>query len=416
MHSYALSFYFDVLAIGFPVGVSMRKTFALVSLSLGVALGNPSWPTLARIPLHAIYEADKQKLTVNQPDLLGLDEQIWGHAGEQGDKQAMLNAVDQSLRYLQTRDAHFAYQRYALTGITRVKVIHSLVRFKELVINSSSPEELQAAVAREFTFYQSVGKDNNGTVLFTGYYEPIYTASRVPTAEYRYPLYRLPPNFSSWPKPYPTRAELEGEDGLHISPKLKGLELVWMRDRLEAFLVQIEGSARLRLTDGTQMSVGFAGKTEYPYISIGRELAKDGKLSLDGLTMPVMTRYFSQNPAELNNYLPRQRSFVFFKETYGAPAMGSINVPVTPDRSIATDKTMMPPGALALIYTQLPYLDASGGIEQRLVSRYVLDQDTGSAIKGPGRVDYYMGVGKVAGERAGMTGNSGQLYYLLLKE
>lgn len=395
----------------------MRKTFALVSLSLGVALGNPSWPTFARVPLQAVREADKQNVTMNQSELLGLDDQLWGRPGEKGDKLAMINAIDNSLRYLQTGNAARAYQRYAVTGITRDRVRRSLVRFRQLVVNSNSPEELQAAVAREFTFYQSVGKDNNGTVIFTAYYEPIHTASRVPTPEYRYPIYRLPPNFASWPKPHPTRLELEGEDGSPgAKSPLRGLEIAWLPDRLEAFLVQIEGSARLRMTDGTVMTVGFAGRTDYPYTSIGRELAKDGKLPLEGMTLPVMVRYFKQNPAELNNYLPRYRSFVFFKETNGSQPMGSINFPVTADRSIATDKSLMPPGALALIYTHLPYPDRSGGMEQRLVSRYVLDQDTGSAIKGPGRVDYFMGIGALAGDRAGVAGGPGQLYYLLLKE
>jgi membrane-bound lytic murein transglycosylase A len=95
--------------------------------------------------------------------------------------------------------------------------------------------------------------------------------------------------------------------------------------------------------------------------------------------------------------------------------MGSLNVAVTPDRSIATDKALMPPGALALVHTQLPFSN-NQQIQQRLVSRYVLDQDTGSAIKGPGRVDYFMGIGKNAGDRAGVTGSTGQLYYLLLKK
>ena len=145
-------------------------------------------------------------------------------------------------------------------------------------------------------------------------------------------------------------------------------------------------------------------------------VAKDGKLPLNGLTLPVMIQYFNQHPTELNSYLPRQRGFVFFKESYGAPAMGSIGVPVTAERSIATDKSLMPPGALALIFTSLPFVQTAGQIQYQTVSRYVLDQDTGSAIKGPGRVDYFMGTGELAGTRAGVTGGNGQLYYLLLKE
>src|SRR6478672_2028827 len=395
--------------------MSMRKTLALLCLSLGVVLGSSSQITLAKTPL---YSVNQNKLNASCcQSILGFDEQIWGSGTQSGDKEALLTSIDHSLRYLQTKAAATAYQRYAVPGITRDRVLRSLERFRQLVVFSRSPEELQAAVQREFVFYQSVGKDGKGTVTFTAYYEPTYTASRIPTTEYRYPLYRLPPDFSSWRKPYPTRAELEGADGLKGSQsRLKGLELVWLRDRLEAFLVQIEGSARLQMTDGTEMTVGYAGKTDYPYTSIGKELAKDGKLPLSGLTMPVLEQYFSQNPLELDNYLPRNRGFVFFQETHGAPAMGSILVPVTPERSIATDKSLMPPGALALVQMQLPFPTASGQMQQRLVSRYVLDQDTGSAIKGPGRVDYYMGTGKVAGDRAGVTGGAGQLYYLLLKE
>ena len=98
------------------------------------------------------------------------------------------------------------------------------------------------------------------------------------------------------------------------------------------------------------------------------------------------------------------------------PAQGSINVPLTAERSIATDKSLMPPGALALIRAAIPFADANGKMEHRIVSRYVLDQDTGGAIKGAGRVDYFLGTGKLAGDRAGVTVSNGHLYYLLLKQ
>jgi len=348
-------------------------------------------------------------------DSLGFDEQLWGRPGQPGDRQALLKSIDYSLRYLQTSSAQRAYQQYPVPGITRDRVRRSLVRFRQLVVSSRSPAELQAAVNREFVFYKSVGKDNNGTVFFTGYFEPIYAASRTPSAEYRYPLYRLPNDFNRWTMPQPTRAELEGEDGLGKNSPLRGRELVWLRDRLEAFLVQVQGSARLQMPDGKLMTVGFAGKTNYPYTSVGRELVKDGKLPLEGLTLPVLINYFRSSPGELDQYLPRNQSFVFFKETHGAPATGSIGVPVTAERSIATDKSLMPPGALALIKARIPYPNATKQLESRMVNRYVLDQDTGSAIQGAGRVDIFMGTGPLAGDRAGIIGGTGELYYPLLK-
>jgi membrane-bound lytic murein transglycosylase A len=372
---------------------------------------NPDMGQLSDTPLQPV-NIDTGQVTL---DSLGLDEQLWGRPGQPGDRQALLKSIDYSLRYLQTSSAAQAYRQYPVPGITRDRVRRSLVRFRQLVVTSRSPAELQAAVKREFVFYKSVGKDNQGSVLFTGYFEPIYSASRAPSAEYRYPLYQLPADFGRWSSPHPTRAELEGEDGLGTKSRLRGRELVWLRDRLEAFLVHIQGSAQLRLPDGRLMTVGYAGKTNYPYTSVGRELVKDGKLPLEGLTLPVLIDYFRSFPAELSQYLPRNQSFVFFKETNGAPATGSIGVPVTAERSIATDKSLMPPGALALINTRIPYPNAAGQLESRLVSRYVLDQDTGSAIKGAGRVDIFMGTGPLAGDRAGVIGGTGELYYPLLK-
>jgi membrane-bound lytic murein transglycosylase A len=163
------------------------------------------------------------------------------------------------------------------------------------------------------------------------------------------------------------------------------------------------------------MTIGYAGHTNYPYTSLGKELVRAGKIKQEDLSLPAVIQYFQKNPADLNVYLPRNQRFVFFKETGGLPAMGSLGVPVTPERSIATDKSVFPPGALALIQTQIPYPNSSGQLERRLVTRYVLDQDTGGAIKSAGRVDIFMGTGKVAGDRAGLINSSGKLYYLLLK-
>lgn len=353
------------------------------------------------------------QVTCCESDTSCLDELLYGKIP---DKKALVSAIARSLQYLQTANAATAYQNYQVAGITRDRVFKSLKRFRELLLTTNSATELHQAIEREFVLYQSIGKDTKGSVLFTAYYEPLYAASRVPTPEYRYPVYRLPPDLNSWPKPHPTRLELEGADGLQaVKGKLRGLELFWFRDRLEPYLAQIEGSARLQLPDGTQTAIGYAGNNAYNYKSLGRELANDGKLPLEGMTMPIILDYFQKHPQELNIYIPRDRSFVFFQENHGEPAQGSINVPLTAERSIATDKSLMPPGALALIRASIPFPNPTGKMEERIVSRYVLDQDTGGAIKGAGRVDYFLGTGKLAGDRAGVTVSNGQLFYLLLK-
>ena len=328
------------------------------------------------------------------------------------DRDRMLQALDHSIRYLQTSNATRAYQRYPVSGVSRDRVLRSVRRFRALVQSARSPEALQKQVNQEFNFYESSGKDSEGAVGFTGYFEPIYEASQTPTEVFRYPLYRQPRGFSRWSKPHPTRAMLEGKDGLQASAgKLRDSELVWMRDRLEAFLVQVQGSARLELTDGTQMSIGFDGNTDYPYVGIGRELVKDQKFTLENLNLPTILQYFQTHPADLDEYLPRNNRFVFFRNTQGALATGSLGVPVTAGRSIATDKTRMPPGALALIVAELP----DDRLQPQLMNRFVLDQDTGGAIIGPGRVDLFMGTGNLAKAKAGMVRSEGKLYYLLLK-
>jgi len=367
-------------------------------------------PTSKKLPILI----PRVPVTCCQEDISCLDQAIYDDKNDEiADKKALLQSIDYSLQYLQTERAVTAYQK---SEITRERVNNSLQRFRQLLISKKSPQALQAAIEKEFVFYQSVGRDKKGTVLFTAYYEPLYLASRQPTKEFRYPAYRYPADLASWAKPHPTRLELEGADGLQGSKgKLKGLELFWFRDRLEPYMIQIQGSAKLKLTDGTQTSIGYAGNTAYNYRSLGRSLVDDGKFPLEGLNMPIILDYFRKYPQDLNIYIPRDRSFVFFQETYGKPAQGSISVPLTPERSIATDKSIMPPGALALIRAPFPYINKSNKIEHRLVSRYVLDQDTGGAIKGAGRVDYFLGTGEAAGERAGVTVSNGQLFYLLLK-
>jgi membrane-bound lytic murein transglycosylase A len=388
---------------------TMLKSIAALSWCLSFGIFLAGWQPVMAFPLESVESTD-----IN----LGLDRQLVNvrTKTENGSpRQNLLQAIDLSLNYLNTPKAAQAYRQYADTEFNLDQVRNSLIRFRQLVVSSNTPEQLQQAVKAEFIFYQSTGKDGLGTVDFTGYFAPVYSASLVPTTEYRYPLYRKP-NLAAWGKNHPTRIQLEGQDGLLGNKSvLAGNEIVWLRDRLEAFLVQVQGSARLELTDGSIMTVGYDGTTNYPYVSIGGELVKDGVFKKEELSLPKLIAYFQANPAQLDKYISRNNRFIFLRETNGAAPTGSIGVSVTPDRSIATDKSLMPPGALALISAPIPELDATEQITTQQVDRYVLDQDTGSAIKGAGRVDIFLGTGNLAGERAGRLNGSGKLYYLLLK-
>ncbi|WP_036028356.1 murein transglycosylase A [Leptolyngbya sp. PCC 6406] len=363
-------------------------------------------------PLHAMAPLGQSLTVAVWPTAreFGWDESLWA------ERSAMVTAIDHSLSYLATPAAVTAYRDYPVAGVNRDRVIRSLRRFRALLQVSPSPAAFYQAVQREFTLYQAVGNDGLGTVHFTGYFEPTFQASRTPTATYRYPLYRRPPSLDNWSLPHPTRLALEGQDGLAAAQgPLAGLELVWLRDRLEAFLVQVQGSARLQLTDGSFFSVGYAGRTEYPYTSLGRELINDGKIPAAELTLDRLLAHFQAHPGDLSAYIPRNDRFVFFRQTDGGPPTGSLSVPVTAGRSIATDKSLMPPGALALVSLNWPERNLEGTWSHRPMRRYVLDQDTGGAILGPGRVDIFVGTGTAAGEQAGQVNTNGALYYLLLR-
>ena len=286
----------------------------------------------------------------------------------------------------------------------------SLLRFKNLLLTSSSATELRRQLETEFMLYRSPGRDGQGTVKFTGYFRPVYQASRTQTPIYRFPIYRVPATFNAWHHPQPTRVELEGPDGLgRSSSPAFGAELAWFHSRYEAFMVQVQGSAVLEFTDGTKSTIGFAAATDYPFTGM------QPRYFSTALPWNNLTQYFNAHPAELNRYLAVNNRVVFFQEKPAQEPIGCLGVPVIPERSIATDKTVLPPGAIGLIQTQLPFKTDTGRIAIEKQSRLVLDQDTGSAIRGAGRVDVFMGTGSEAQQKANSVSALGGLYYLLLK-
>jgi membrane-bound lytic murein transglycosylase A len=324
----------------------------------------------------------------------------------------LAQAVDHSLAFLGRPAAARFYQQREGDDFTLERVRRTLRRLRELLAGDPAPGGLQAALRREFEFHPVAG-----AVQFTGYFEPLFEASRTPTETFRYPLYRRPEGFQAWPRPHPTRVELVGKDGLQGGKgPLKGLELVWLKDRFEAFQVEVQGSARLLLADGESMGVGNSGVTDHPYVSIARLLAADEKLKPGSLGMPAIAAFFKDHPGTLDEYLSRCDRMAFFRDTGRTQAGGSLEIPITAQCSVATDKDIFPAGAPALIELDLPVPRPGGGFSARRVQRLVLDQDAGGAIKGPGRFDYFLGSGPEAGQVAGVLNTRGRAWYLLLKE
>ncbi|ABV95177.1 membrane-bound lytic murein transglycosylase A [Dinoroseobacter shibae DFL 12 = DSM 16493] len=238
--------------------------------------------------------------------------------------------------------------------------------------------------------------------LFTGYYEPELRASRTRGGAYQYPIYQVPPELPR-DRPWYTRGELEDRGILNG----RGLELAYATDPVEVFFLQVQGSGRLRLTDGTVMRVGFAAKNGHDYSSVGREMVRRGLYQPHQVSADRIKAWVRANGAAGKRLLHHNKSFVFFREVSTVPAhlgpLGAMNRSITPMRTIAVDPTYTPLGA--------PVWIEKGGADP--LRRLMVAQDTGSAIKGAQRADVFYGSGEAAGDKAGRIRDPGRMVVLL---
>jgi membrane-bound lytic murein transglycosylase A len=275
--------------------------------------------------------------------------------------------------------------------------------------------------------------DSDG--FLTGYYEPIIEGSRVPTGEFTAPLYRRPPNLvisgrrklgDSFPNkgvkvgrrvgrrkivPYYDRAAIEDGalDGWH-------LEICWLRSPIDVLFAQIQGSARIRLEDGTILRLNYDSHNGWPYTPVGRVLIERKIISKDEVSMQRIRDWMAADPVAANDVRRQNKSYVFFRITNLATedeAVGGEGVPLVPGRSIAVDRSLHAYGTPFFIAADLPISSEKGGTKFR---RLVFAQDTGSAIVGPARADIYFGAGPDAARIAGRIRHPGQFVILLPRE
>lgn len=331
-----------------------------------------------------------------------------------GLKQAVVN----SLHFMAKRSSR---RFFPYGDITHEQAVASLQAFAEMLDSGLSGPQLDAAIRAHFDVYTSVGWDGSGTVLFTGYYTPIFDGSLTKTDRFHHPLYTEPKAMVKTEDG--TVLGLRGADGsmekcpprkdLEQSGRLAGTELVYLADPFDAYVAHVQGSAQLRLPDGKMVTVGYAANNGHEYVSIGKELVREGKIAAGRLNLQTMMDYFRANPQDTYEYTWRNPRYVFFAFNEGAPR-GSLNEPVTPMRTIATDKAIFPRASLAMVVTELPR-SYYGAVQMILYTGFAVDQDTGGAIRAAGRCDLYMGIGPDAGQLAGFTQKEGRLYYLFLK-
>ena len=304
--------------------------------------------------------------------------------------------------------------------ITHAHAQESVLAFQDVMSRSANGELFSREILKQFDVYQTVGWDDRGTVLFTGYYAPIFKGSLVRTDRFAHPLHTRPDWLLTTKAgiPFGRRlpdgriADSPDRSEIESSGMLEGSELLWLETKLDAYICQVNGSACIELPDGQQMFVGYAGKTEHPYTGLGASMLSEGIMTKDGLSLDAIEAYNQEHPEVVNRLIAKNRNYVFFQEYDGAgwPA-GSLGVPVTQRSSIATDKSIYPPGAVALVDTEI--VDGAGGKSDFI--QLVCDQDTGGAIVAPGRCDLFMGIGPEARTLAGGQYAEGTMFYFFLK-
>jgi membrane-bound lytic murein transglycosylase A len=295
-------------------------------------------------------------------------------------------------------------------------------------VDAGSESAIRLFFESFFEPHQVVAPDGSSTGLITGYYEPMLRGSRKKGGPFQTPLYKVPDDMvivdlgSVYPElankrvrgrlkgkrvvPYPARDEISKSG-------LPGSELLWVDDAVEAFFLEVQGSGRVQLADGETVRVAYADQNGRPYQSIGKWLVQKGELSLEQATAQGIKAWISGHPTRQQELFNANPSYVFFKEEKlpdpKVGPKGTLNVPLTPQRSVAIDRSQLPLGAPVYLSTTLP------GDDEMPLQRLMLAQDTGGAIKGAVRLDFFFGFGAEAADLAGRMKQRGSIWVLLPK-
>jgi membrane-bound lytic murein transglycosylase A len=287
----------------------------------------------------------------------------------------------------------------------------SEVNWRQVCAQASSLSGRDSQGIRQYfeNYFQAYEIRNNSgseTGLITGYYEPVMNGSLTRTSVYSIPLYAYPNAWKkSKPNPGPARADLIS------SGMLKGSEIAWVQDPVAAAFMQIQGSGKIRLEDGRMLRLGYAGTNDQPFKSFAQWLLDRKEITRSEATMQGISQWAKRNPDRVNEMLNANPRFVFFKELPGNVEAdlgpnGALGVPLTGERSIAVDLQAMPLGAPVFLAITKP-------LSSQPLQKLVMAQDTGKAIVGGVRADYYWGSGEAAGEMAGRMKQNGKMWLLL---
>jgi membrane-bound lytic murein transglycosylase A len=348
------------------------------------------------------------------------------------DRESLTLAIKRNLDYLDRLNPGTVFH-YGPDDFTVQEERKSQEAFLDLLSKGLDADQLSREIREKFRVYRATGRVGDRRVLFTGYYEPVYEGSLTPDETFRYPLYRSPDDliridlslFNTKYKGENIVARIEGKKILPYYSRFqievervlegKGLEIAWLKDPLDVAFLHIQGSGRLRLPDGKDLLVNYQASNGRPYRSIGRYLIEKGFLAGDEMSMQAIRKYLTEHPEVLDEVLNYNPSYVFFRQVENGP-LGSLGVLLTPGRSVALDSKIFPRGGLGFISCQKPLVNDQGDIiGWTKFSRFVLNQDSGGAIKGAGKADIFWGSGPRAELTAGHLQHKGDLYILMKK-
>ena len=372
----------------------------------------------------------KREITLPEKSLIRI-RYLYPEFDDDMDLDSLALAVTRNLEYLNRLDPDYTFT-YGSKKFTSLQVREGQEAFLKLILDTPDRKTLYREIKKNFILYRAAGRTGNGKVLFTGYYEPVFEASTREEGGFKYPIYRMPSDLikvdlSLFNKKYKNDAIVARLEGNKILPYFsrkqiedekaldgRGLEIAWLKDPLDVAFLQIQGSGRLRLDGGKTIPVGYAAANGHPYNSIGKYMIEKGYLSQKEVSMQSIRNYLAAHPEVANDVLNYNHSYVFFRVLDSNSPLGNIQVPLTGGRSIAMDSSLFPKGALCFITCKKPVINSKGEVAGwTRFSRFVVNQDTGGAIKGAGRADIFWGSGQYAEAAAGYLKETGELYILI---
>ena len=374
----------------------------------------------------------KKPPEIKETALIRIDSSAYPDFFDDMDYDGLENCILESISYLNRVSPTLKF-RFGQDIFNTPHMIKSLEHFLNFIRTKPLKDDLIQYIEKNYLIYTTVGSDTPGQVLFTGYYEPVLEGSLKKDSTYKFPIYTRPDDLTTVdlslfsPQfegetiigrytnqrvvPYYDRKEIENE-GL-LEGKVQ--EIAWLKDRIDLFFLQIQGSGQICLDNGKTIDVHYHATNGQPYRSIGKLLVDQGKIPLEEISMQKIRDYLRHHPEEIETVLNFNPSYVFFKVEKNGP-FGSLEAKLTPGRSIALDSRLFPPAGLAFIETKKPLINADATIQKWMsFSRFVLNQDTGGAIRGPARADLFWGNGPYAEIAAGHMQEFGTLYFLILK-